>query len=247
MNHLDINKIHKNISKDAVRIATFKEIDSTNDQCKRDQHDQKINVNIAHTQTNGRGRRGKSWTSKDYENIYMSISGLNIHKEKFPISLATGIICQKAIKSLANNIEVGLKWPNDIVLKNKKIGGILVEKEILGSNVITIVGIGINMRLSKKEDWWGDLSEFKELGRNDLINRILIRFLDYLDKGFINPVKEWENVCMHMNKEILISQNNEIVDKGLFKGIDIDGSLILENNDQTYKYQFGEVSIKGAY
>ena len=52
---------------------------------------------------------------------------------------------------------------------------------------------------------------------------------------------------MHMNKEILISQNNEIVDKGLFKGIDIDGSLILENNDQTYKYQFGEVSIKGAY
>lgn len=247
MNHLDINKISKNISKDALRITTFREIDSTNDQCKRDQHDQKINVNIAHTQTNGRGRRGNSWISKDYENIYMSISGLNIHKEKFPISLATGIICQKAIKSLANNIEVGLKWPNDIVLKNKKIGGILVEKEILGSNVITIVGIGINMRLSKKEDWWGDLSEFKELSRNDLINRILIRFLDYLDKGFINPVKEWENVCMHMNKEILISQNNEIVDKGLFKGIDIDGSLILENNDQTYKYQFGEVSIRGAY
>ena len=120
MNHLDINKIHKNISKDAVRITTFREIDSTNDQCKRDQHDQKINVNIAHTQTNGRGRRGKLWLSKDYENIYMSISGLNIHKEKFPISLATGIICQKAIKSLANNIEVGLKWPNDIILKIKK-------------------------------------------------------------------------------------------------------------------------------
>ena len=131
--------------------------------------------------------------------------------------------------------------------KNKKIGGILVEKEILGSNVITIVGIGINMRLSKKEDWWGDLSEYKELNRNDLINKILISFLDYLNKGINYPVKEWENVCMHMNKEILISQNNEIVDKGLFKGIDIDGSLILENNDQTYKYQFGEVSIKGAY
>ena len=81
----------------------------------------------------------------------MSISGLNIHKEKFPISLATGIICQKAIKSLANNIEVGLKWHRHN-FKNKKIGGILVEKEILGSNVITIVGIGINMRLSKKED-----------------------------------------------------------------------------------------------
>jgi biotin-(acetyl-CoA carboxylase) ligase len=65
--------------------------------------------------------------------------------------------------------------------------------------VINIVGIGINLKLVKKESWWGDLSEYRNIDRDELINSILIKFISYCDKGIDNWKEKWEKV-MHAFK-----------------------------------------------
>lgn len=248
MNNLDINILQRNISSKIVKITTFDEIDSTNEQCKRDILGNRININIANKQTQGRGRRGKSWSSPDSGNIYMSLSKVNLTKQDFPLSLSVGLICQSAIQSFLTEEKIKLKWPNDILINNKKIGGILVEQEFFGSNVLSIIGIGINLNIAKKEDWWGDLSEFSSLiKREELINKIILKVLDFFENGIDNSVSQWEDICMHMNKEINIIQANKVIDKGIFKGINEDGSMNISNKNGKKTYLFGEVSIKGIY
>ena len=105
-------------------------------------------------QTKGRGRQGKEWSSPP-GNISFSIAYLEDSSE-IPISLIAGVISKLAISKALNVDEIKLKWPNDLIYKNKKIGGILVEKEIKGIYYKTIVGIGINLSLDDKEPWWGD-------------------------------------------------------------------------------------------
>jgi BirA family biotin operon repressor/biotin-[acetyl-CoA-carboxylase] ligase len=72
-----------------------------------------------------------------------------------PLSLIVGLICANVINSMIKTKDVGLKWPNDIILAKKKIGGILIEKEVMGANINNIVGIGINLNHPDKEEWWG--------------------------------------------------------------------------------------------
>ena len=106
-------------------------------------------------QTKGRGRQGKQWISPA-GNISFSIAYLN-DTDDVPISLIAGVISQLAITKALEVKEIKLKWPNDLIYRNKKIGGILVEKEISGAQNKTIVGIGVNLALDEKEPWWGDL------------------------------------------------------------------------------------------
>ena len=83
----------------------------------------------------------------------MSIYSKELPKN-IPLSLLVGLICVETLNSMIKNGSIGLKWPNDMLLDKKKIGGILVEKEIMGKNINNIVGIGINLNHPEKEDWW---------------------------------------------------------------------------------------------
>jgi BirA family biotin operon repressor/biotin-[acetyl-CoA-carboxylase] ligase len=166
-----------------------------------------------------------------------------------PLSLITGLICQEAINQVIGENTVGLKWPNDIILNKKKVGGILVEKEILGSDVINIVGIGINLKLVKKESWWGDLSEYRNIDRDELINSILIKFISYWDKGIDNWKEKWEKSCMHLNSRIQINSNNIEINDGEFIGINNNGALKInsDKDGKIHEYEYGDISIKGVY
>ena len=100
-----------------------------------------------------------------------------------PTSLITGVICKNSIKNVNSAVNVSLKWPNDILYKNKKVGGILVEKEHYENKIKTIIGIGINLSLKNKKSWWGDLSEFNlQDQRNDLIVEIINNLIKAFDK-----------------------------------------------------------------
>lgn len=248
LNTLNKNKILENVNADRVNIVVHKTIGSTNDECKTLELIKDFNIVFAEEQTKGRGRMGKKWTSP-IGNIYMSIafSGSSIVKE--PLSLITGLICQQAINKVIGEDSIGLKWPNDIILNKKKVGGILIEKEILGTKVINIVGIGINLKLVKKESWWGDLSDYQDIDRNVLINNILLEFISYIDKGLDNWTDKWESSCMHLNSNIKIQSNNIILNEGRFLGINSKGALrIMSNKDgKNYEYAYGDISIKGVY
>ena len=248
MNILNKFKILKNIPAERLKLSLFDVIDSTNAECKRIVLEKDIHVIIANEQSHGRGRVGRNWSSPNSGNIYMSIACKGLF-DKAPLSLIAGIICQRSIEELIGPGLIGLKWPNDIIYSQKKIGGILVEKEIMGKDVLNIIGIGLNLNLPNKESWWGDLSSYNlELRRNELINKIIIKLINFIDNDIDQWIKEWENLCIHMNSEINIKQNNEVIDSGIFTGINEDGSVkIISNDGNIKKYEFGEISIDGVY
>jgi BirA family biotin operon repressor/biotin-[acetyl-CoA-carboxylase] ligase len=166
-----------------------------------------------------------------------------------PLSLIVGLICANVINSMIKTKDVGLKWPNDIILAKKKIGGILIEKEVMGANINNIVGIGINLNHPDKEEWWGDLSSFNiSTMRNELINGILKNYIDFCEHGMDSWEKKWHELCVHMNLNIKIKHNEKIIEKGLFDGINSDGSLRLRlPSNKIINYEHGEISIEGIY
>ena len=247
MEKLNKDKILQNLPANKVNLEIFNEIDSTNDEAKRINIQKDFHVIIAERQTKGRGRLGKKWSSPNSGNIYMTICTENDHSNS-PLSLITGLICKRAINKISNKLLVSLKWPNDILVKDKKIGGILVEKEIQKEITRTIIGIGININIKKQESWWGDLSNYNlETKRNELINLILLEFISMSKDMNPNWMDEWRDSCIHMNKQIKIEVGNSFKEEAFFKDIDENGNAIIETNEGKKVMSSGEISIKGVY
>ena len=247
MNELNKDKILQNLPANKVNIEIYNEIDSTNDEAKRIIVQKDFHVIIAERQTKGRGRLGKKWSSPNSGNIYMTICTENDHYNS-PLSLVTGLVCKRAINKISNKLLVTLKWPNDILVKDKKIGGILVEKEIQKEITRTIIGIGININIKKQESWWGDLSNYNlETKRNELINLILLEFISMSKDMNPNWMDEWRDSCIHMNKQIKIEVGNSFKEEAFFKDIDENGNAIIETNEGKKVMSSGEISIKGVY
>ena len=209
-------------------------------------------IAVANTQTSGRGQMNNSWTSEPYKNLTFSIfthlKKLKI-KDQAYLNFAISLAIYDTL--LTYNIpKLCIKWPNDIMSAKKKICGILIETTFSHLKIKnTIIGIGLNLNLPNKESWWGDLSSFNlELKRNELINIIIIELINFIDNDIHQWVDEWEGLCIHMNSEINIKQNNKIIDSGIFTGINQDGSVKITSKDGNIKkYEFGEISIDGVY
>ena len=248
MNELNKDIILKDLPSKRLSLHIYDEIDSTNDEAKRIEGIKDFHIFITEKQTKGRGRHGKKWSSPNSGNIYMTISTSQNTSQINPISLILGLICKKAIDKLIRQPSIMLKWPNDILFNDKKIGGILVETEINNENIKTIIGIGINLNINKEESWWGDLSRFAlESKRNELINLILTEFLNIFDNSYDNWLDDWKKSCMHINKEIEIFDGEHLKKKAIFKDIDAQGNAIIETKEGEEVIATGQISIKGVY
>ena len=248
MNELNKDIILKDLPSKRLNLHIYDEIDSTNDEAKRIEGIEDFHIFISEKQTKGRGRHGKKWSSPNTGNIYMTISTNQNTSQISPISLISALICKKAIDKLIRKSSIMLKWPNDILFNDKKIGGILVETEINKENIKTIIGIGINLNINKEESWWGDLSKFAlESKRNELINLILAEFLNIFDNSYDNWVDDWKKSCMHINKEIEIFDGEHLQKKAIFKDIDAQGNAVIESNEGEEVFATGQISIKGVY
>ena len=248
MNELNKDIILKDLPSKRFNLHIYDEIDSTNDEAKRIEGIKDFHIFITEKQTKGRGRHGKKWSSPNSGNIYMTISTSQNTSQINPISLISGLICKKAIDKLIRKPSIMLKWPNDILFNDKKIGGILVETEINKENIKTIIGIGINLNINKEESWWGDLSRFAlESKRNELINLILTEFLNIFDNSYDNWLDDWKKSCMHINKEIEIFDGEHLKKKAIFKDIDAQGNAIIKTKEGEEVIATGQISIKGVY
>ncbi|MDQ0218964.1 biotin--[acetyl-CoA-carboxylase] ligase [Peribacillus cavernae] len=198
---------------------------------------------VAEEQTFGKGRLSRSWHSPKHTGVWMSlILRPNIPFHQAPqLTLLTAVAVVQGIEE-ATDLMPGIKWPNDILINQKKVTGILTELQAEADRIHSvIIGIGINVN-QKNDDFPEDLRQkasslFIESGqpvsRARLIQHILAKMEQlyqlYLDKGF-TPIKIlWESYAVSLGKEIKASTLTETL-YGKALGITDEGVLLLEDN-----------------
>lgn len=213
-------------------------------------------VVIAHTQTGGKGRRGKNWVSPKGEGLWMSVLikpkiGPN---EASRITLVTGLSVCQGLRSLG--YDASIKWPNDIIIKNKKVCGILAEMNAqIGYVDFVVIGIGVNVNTERMPEEIKDVAislrmvDGTNIKRSTVAAHILNCFEDnynkYLKEGFQSLIGVYEENCINLNREVQIIGKDNF--NGQAVGISSDGELIVmkENGERVTVYS-GDVSIRGV-
>ncbi|MES2838221.1 MAG: biotin--[acetyl-CoA-carboxylase] ligase [Bacteroidota bacterium] len=238
-------------------ILEFEELGSTNDYAlELAKKSEKILENglvvFTKNQTNGRGQRENNWLSEKNCNLTFSIclNQLSITvNESFYLSMAIAVALKNFLNELM--IDAQIKWPNDILVKNKKIAGILIENSLKGNIVSqSIVGVGININQQDFENL-NATSVFNETQNKLDLKPALQNLLKCIEKELIKvSLKKYDLIkrdyLQHLigfEKTQTYKANNDIFEA---KIIDIksDGAIELELNDKNKKkFYFKEVAL----
>lgn len=194
---------------------------------------------IAETQTKGRGRLRRSWVSPRYKGIYFSlILKPKISPNQAPILtlLAAVSVCE-AIKEISG-LDVKIKWPNDILINHKKLGGILTELNAEMDEIrFVVIGIGLNINNDRRSLIKGATSlkeEIKEeLGRAKLLRKLLEKlednYRDLAERSHRGIIEKWRCLSSTLGKRVkIISHRKQL--QGVAIDIDIDGGLLLRDD-----------------
>jgi len=244
---------------DFLYVIPLDQCDSTNNYIKTNHERLKDKLPVLVTsslQTAGRGREKRKWVSPEGKGLYSSF-GFNLeNSQNLPLlPLIAGIGVIETLKKMTA-IEMGLKWPNDVLYKNKKIAGILIENIITAAEIFCIIGIGINLNHTTA-DFPGELQEkaisLKTITGlntsaeqiNPVLAALLFQWLEKLKTGANEEIIQTANRYSVFLKDKNISfhhpADNKII-SGIFKGINHDGGLILENKPgSTGIYYSGEI------
>ena len=255
-NPLDKEKILSKLSKEfrsKVVLEVFDTISSTNDYLLRKEKNKNkdIKICIAEEQTKGRGRRGKSWISPKFKNIYFSLNSFLKKEDLSGLSIAVALSVSKVLTKI--NVMSLIKWPNDLLVGNKKICGILIETAKVGELTKVVIGIGINVNMEYSElidqEWTSIKLEKKQsVDRNsiitEMINQLCITLNKFEQEEFDYFLKRFTSLDLLRDKEFTLKDKpNETF---IGKGIDNKGLLIAQNlkDQRIVKFSSGEVSLK---
>lgn len=214
-------------------------------------------VLLAERQSGGRGRRGRQWVSPLAANLYLSAArrfdgGL---ARLGGLSLVAGIACAEALQALGI-AGIGLKWPNDVLLDGRKLGGILVEGGgEHGGPVRAVIGIGLNVRMPAAQadaidQPWADLSARADPpDRNRLAAALLQRLLPALaqfDREGLAPfLPRFAALDALHGRDIAVLDADGRSRHGRACGIAADGALQVEIDGVAQSLYAGEVSVRG--
>jgi BirA family biotin operon repressor/biotin-[acetyl-CoA-carboxylase] ligase len=215
---------------------------------------------LAESQSAGRGRRGRAWAAPFAGGLYLSVAWqFDRRPPDFPaLSLASGVAARQALSELGV-AGVLLKWPNDLVVDDGKLGGILVElRGEADGPAMVVIGVGINLCLTAQaragiEPAWGrgpvDLAEV--LGapapRNRLAGRLIAHTATMLDRfsrdGFA-PFRQAFDDADYLRGRMLCAPAPRGELRGSGAGVDRDGALLLQTTDGLERVVSGEVSVR---
>lgn len=241
-------------------VIYYKEVDSTNTKIKELAKTAKEGlVVVADRQTAGRGRRGRTWESTEEGNLYMSVL-LKPELEVTKAAMLTLVMAYSVAKALQRwEIDVQIKWPNDLIMGKKKICGILTEMEVIDGQIdFIIVGVGLNLG---QQVFSGELKEkatsiFAETGNQLDRENVLSAIMDVFEENYARFLenKSLEFLMQDYN-DLLVNRNRQVVVldpageyEGYSQGINADGELQVIGADGTITSVFaGEVSVRGIY
>lgn len=242
----------------AKNVFAFKMVQSTNTVA----HQLAVNglpegtLVAAEFQFGGRGRRGRVWHSPEGVGIYISlILRPSIHPSRAPgISLVTAVVLAETILEY-EDIDVKIKWPNDVLIAGKKTAGILTELSGEPDHtdfVIVGVGVNVNQRPDDFPEEFAPMATSIRIGLKENVSRtdFLKRFLERFEKAYLEfrkrGLKAFRKKILHfsylLNREIQLKFGRKKV-IGIVKDIDEDGRLVLETKDGLQKFYAGEATL----
>ena len=245
-----------------VAIEVVDEIASTSTELLRRSQRKDIHATVlaAEWQSAGRGRRGRKWTAVAGGSLTFSLGWRFDQGAGFlaGLSLAVGVAVVRALE--AEGLPgVELKWPNDLIHRHLKVGGILVELngDALGPSTV-VVGVGLNVRLpaSAKHDIDQPVSDLTAVAgrgaapidRNRLLARLVAElasaFSAYAETGFPPFAAEWQRRHAYQGKQVKLLLPDGASVNGTVAGVDSAGALVLADGPRRARYLSGEISLR---
>jgi BirA family biotin operon repressor/biotin-[acetyl-CoA-carboxylase] ligase len=216
-------------------------------------------VLLAEAQTAGRGRRGRNWLTTPGSALCLSLSWTfqEMPRSTSALSLAIGVCVLRALTALGVR-DTRLKWPNDILLRDRKLGGILIElRSEAGAPAGVVIGIGLNMALA--DDLAGKIAElglpaadlsssgYGSVSRNalaaELIEACMDGLLEFEREGLRPFIDEWGRADGLYGQQVVV-QSAEESSRGIARGVDLTGAFIIETNQGLKKFISGEVTVR---
>lgn len=255
---LDAAWIEANTTGSGWPVTVLPTVDSTNAEALRriEVAESLPFVVLAERQTSGRGRRGRSWVSPFGENLYYSLV-LRVEggmRQLEGLSLAVGLALLRVIRE-SGVAEAGLKWPNDVLVGERKLAGVLLELSGDPADVChVVIGIGLNVNMLSAasaaigQPWTSMRAELgRVINRNELVvglNRHLSHYLDVqLRHGFSALQSEWQDCHLWQGREVVLTAGSEPV-MGIVLGVDHSGAVRLLVDGQEHSFSGGELGMR---
>lgn len=209
---------------------------------------------VAHFQTKGRGRQGRNWVNRQGECLMFSL-GWAFDKPQYELgslALVVALACRRALADIG--LDANIKWPNDLVVANDKLAGILIETARVENKTVAVIGIGINFILPKEvENATSVQALFQTASKQGvsvktLLNAVLAQLdallNEYAQNGFASCVGEYDAANRDTNRPVLLLQEGRVVHEGVVKGVDAQGALRLLTDKGEKTIVSGEISLR---
>lgn len=215
-------------------------------------------VVLAEMQHNGKGRMGRRWESPTGVNLYCSVI---LRPEIMPheapqLTFLSSVAVARAIQ-ISTGLEPMIKWPNDLLLRDKKVAGLLNEMSAETDRInFVILGIGVNLNMAETQ-FPADLRQpatsvmleyGSRLNRSAfaavMLNELDRLYSDFLAYGFAPVRKEWQQLCNANGREVTVNDSGQELVSGSFAGIDGDGALLVRRTDnEVVRILCGDVRV----
>lgn len=248
-------KLLQNEVSESTDVIELLHIDSTNNYAMRlidaDKAWHGLTI-TALSQSAGKGQRGRQWKDSLGESLLMStvVIPKKTIREQFVFSAAIALSVADVLKNLYSGWDVAIKWPNDIVINDKKAGGILIENVIRGNTwTHAVAGIGLNVlqySFSKEYPFATSLKIASGFiyDLNTLTEAIHFKILQEIENNSSSILSKYNSYLYKKGKQQIFIKNGEEY-SGVIKQVDEEGKLFIElSNGSWIKYTHGDVAWK---
>lgn len=243
------------------RVFCYETIHSTNEAAKHEAQNGAPDgsVFVAECQQSGKGRLGRAWASPAGTGLWFSVllrHGFSLENVS-TITLLAGLAVCRVIRA-ETGCDAKIKWPNDIVVGNKKVCGILTEMAAAMEGIeYVVLGIGINVNMDAFPEELAQkatslkLEYGKTIARVPFLQKLLLELealLQLFEQKGISPILlEYRTLCVSLNRKVQFTREGQ-TKYGIAKDVTEQGELTVEEQDGThYQINSGEVSVQGIY
>lgn len=209
---------------------------------------------VAHQQSCGRGRQGKSWQNRLGECLMFSLGWAfeRPQHELGALALVAALACRQALHKLG--VQAQIKWPNDLVMGADKLGGILIETVRSGGRSVAVIGIGINFVLPKEVAQATSVQAALAAGRKAgvsaeaLLDALLAELAALLPvfeaQGFAPMLADYQAANRDQGRPVRLLQHGQTVHEGVVAGVTEAGALRLLTEEGERIVVSGEISLR---